>query len=61
MVEGDREERETKAWKGWNVICLKKTKKQNTKSFCMTGAQSDKRFETRERKKNQVMKGLVSY
>lgn len=42
---------------------LKKTKnkKKNTKSFCMTGAQSDKRFETREREKNQVRKGLVSY
>lgn len=38
-----------------------KKKTKNTKSFCMTGAQSDKRFETRERKKNQVMKGLVSY
>lgn len=55
MVEGDREERETKAWKGWSVICFKK---KETKYFCMIGAQSDKMFETRERRK-KIKSGRV--
>lgn len=41
------------------IWLVKKKKKATCGYFCMTGAQSLKRFKTKERKKGQIRKGIV--